>query len=336
MQLTGVKAEAGASLQIPTRMRRLRASPSLRRLFGETHLTENDFALPLFLTGGLNRREPISSLPQIYRYSVDEALLCIRSYLDRGVHAFALFPKVPQEKKSWDAKEALSQDSLIARALRLFSQEFPEATFIADVALDPFTIHGHDGLFLEGKIVNDATVEVLGKMACLYAEAGAHLVAPSDMMDGRVAHIRKALDQAGFSSVGILAYSAKYASSLYHPFREAVGSCLSFGDKRSYQLNPANRREAILEALLDEEEHADILLVKPASLYLDVICEIKKRTLRPVAAYHVSGEYTMVMAADAQGLLDAREVFFETLMSVKRAGADLIFSYAIDQILEDL
>jgi porphobilinogen synthase len=208
---------------------------------------------------------------------------------------------------------------------------------MADVALDPFTSHGHDGLTSEnGEILNDPTIECLIQMSLMQARAGIDFVAPSDMMDGRVGAIREALDEEGFDGVGILAYSAKYASALYGPFRDALKVKLGFGDKKTYQMDPANSREALFEAALDEEEGADILMVKPATLYLDIIAKLREQTKRPIAAYHVSGEYSMVMAAHQAGWLDARKVFYETLLSIKRAGADLIFTYAIKQVLDQI
>ncbi|HSX10333.1 MAG TPA: porphobilinogen synthase, partial [Chlamydiales bacterium] len=239
--------------------------------------------------------------------------------------------------KSLGAEEAWNPDSLLARAIREMKFALPNLCVMADVALDPFTTHCHDGLANEkGEILNDETIECLIQMALMQARAGIDFVAPSDMMDGRVGAIREALDDEGYQNVGILAYSAKYASALYAPFREALSVKLAFGDKKSYQLNPANSREALLEAALDEEEGADILMVKPATLYLDIIAKLREQTKRPIAAYHVGGEYAMVMAAHQAGWLNADKVFYETLLSIKRAGADLIFTYAIKHILNQM
>lgn len=275
-------------------------------------------------------------MPGIFRYSIDQALEQIQAYFDQGIGTFALFPCLPHEKKSWTGKEAFTKHALIPKALTFFRRFVPEACLIADVALDPFTSHGHDGILGENhEVLNDVTVHYLAKMALLYANSGADMVAPSDMMDGRVLRIRQMLDEGKSHNTAILAYSAKYASCFYKPFREALDSAPA-GDKKSYQLDPANQREALLEAHLDEEEHADILMVKPAGMYLDVIQSIRKQTKRPLAAYHVSGEYAMVMAAHQQGILVAKEAFLEILTSIKRAGADLIFSYALDHVLGEL
>lgn len=321
-------------LLIPNRMRRLRKSPSIRKLVQETTLTKNDFVQPLFLKEGAKIQEPIPSMEDVFRFSMDEAAKKMEYLLKKGIHTFALFPAVPAGKKTYDAAEALNELALIPQALRFLKKTFPEACLIADIALDPFTSHGHDGVLGEnGTILNDETVEILGKMSLIYAEAGADILAPSDMMDGRIGYIREKLDQAQFQETALLAYSAKFASNFYSPFREAVGSKAALkGDKSSYQLNPANRKEALLEVELDEKEHADILMVKPASLYLDILREVKNRSKKPIAAYHVSGEYAMILAAEKAGVLSAKEAFFETILGIKRAGADLIFTYAIEKI----
>jgi porphobilinogen synthase len=303
----------------------------------ETHLTPHDLVVPLFLVDGEKKRVPIESLPGIERLSIDLAVKEAKQLVDQGVQSVILFPVIDPKMKSPGAEEAWNSDGLLSRAIREMKFALPNLCVMADVALDPFTSHGHDGLANEkGQILNDETIECLIQMALMQARAGIDFVAPSDMMDGRIGAIREALDDEGHHHVGILAYSAKYASSLYAPFREALSSAPSFGDKKTYQMDPANSREALLEAALDEEEGADILMVKPATLYLDIIAKLRDQTKRPIAAYHVSGEYAMVMAAHRAGWLNADKVLYETLLSIKRAGADLIFTYAAKHILKML
>lgn len=303
----------------------------------ETRLTPHDFVAPLFIIEGEKTRVPIESLPGVERLSIDLAVKEARQLHEMGVQSVILFPVIDPKLKSASAEEAWNPDGLLSRAIREMKFALPHLCIMADVALDPFTSHAHDGLANEkGEILNDETIECLIQMSLMQAKAGIDFVAPSDMMDGRVGAIREALDDAGYPDVGILAYSAKYASALYGPFREALQVKLGFGDKKTYQMDPANAREALLEAALDEEEGADILMVKPATLYLDIIAKLREQTKRPIAAYHVSGEYAMVMAAHQAGWLDAKKVFHETLLSIKRAGADLIFSYAIKQILPQM
>jgi porphobilinogen synthase len=299
----------------------------------ETELNAADFVVPLFLIEGQNRSIPIQAMPGISRLSLDLLLKKIETLHAKGIQSICLFPSLEDHLRSDEAEEAWNYRGLTQRAIAAIKEQFPEICVMADVALDPYTSHGHDGIIREGEIVNDETVECLARMALVQAEAGVDFVAPSDMMDGRVKFIREALDQNGFEHVGILAYSAKYASSLYGPFREALNVNLKFGDKKSYQMDPANVREALLEAKLDEEEGADILMIKPALYYLDVIAKLRQRTERPIAAYHVSGEYAMVIAAAQRGWLDANKVFAEALLSIKRAGADLIFTYAAEHLL---
>lgn len=324
-------------LNLPVRLRRNRASEAVRELVQETRLYPSDLIPAFFVVEGQEQRIPIRSLPGLFRFSIDQLLREVQRCHERGIHAVALFPVVEAEMRSDAAEAAWDPHGLMPRAIRAIKERLPALAVIADVALDPYTSHGHDGL-LDGKqhVANDLTVEALIKMALVYAEAGVDWVAPSDMMDGRVGAIRTALDEEGHEEVGIFAYSIKYASSLYAPFREALGTRLQFGDKRSYQLNPANRREALLEACLDEEEGADILMVKPALFYLDIIRELRGQTLRPIAAYHVSGEYAMVAAAHQLGFLEASAVFYEALLSIKRAGADCIITYAAPFVLEEL
>ena len=322
-------------INIPIRLRRNRKSESIRQMIQETRLAPADFVVPLFLIEGENKKEPIPSMPGIYRFSIDLMLKEASRLHNKGIQSVLLFPAISSELRTPQAEESWNEQGLLFRAIFALKKEIPELCVMADVALDPFTSHGHDGLCSSsGEILNDETVEALVKMALMQAHAGIDFIAPSDMMDGRVGVLRKALDEHGFHNVGILSYSIKYASALYGPFRVALQTKLAFGDKRTYQMDPANVREALLEARLDEEEGADILMVKPALFYLDVIAKLKMATNRPIAAYHVSGEYAMVMAAHERGWLDAGKVFFEALLSIKRAGADLIFTYAIDHVLD--
>lgn len=303
----------------------------------ETELSPADLIVPIFVIDGEKKREMISSMPGVERLSID---LMIRESIalhERGIESIALFPVLDRSLRTSEAEEAWNPDGLLAKAIRELKKEAPELCVIADVALDPFTSHGHDGLTNDkGEILNDETIECLVKMSLMQAEAGIDFVAPSDMMDGRVGVIRKELDRAGFENIGIISYSAKYATSLYGPFRTALNVNLAFGDKKTYQMDPGNVREALLEAQLDEEEGADMLMVKPALFYLDVIAKIRAQTQRPIAAYHVSGEYSMVVAAHQNGWLDAGKVFHEGLLSIKRAGADLIFTYAAKYILDQI
>ena len=319
---------------ITQRPRRNRKSPSIRSLVQETRLHPSDFVVPLFLIDGEKRKEPISSMPGIDRLSLDLILKEVIDLYQRGIRAVDLFPVIAGELKDPYGSEALREENLLFRALNLLKREIPEMCLMVDVALDPYTDHGHDGLVnAEGIILNDPTVEVLGKLAVMAAEAGADVVAPSDMMDGRVAFIRQCLDHAGYQDVNILSYAAKYASAFYGPFRDALQSAPKFGDKKTYQMDPANAREALRECALDEMEGADMLLIKPALAYLDIIAKVKERTHLPVGAYHVSGEYAMVMAAHQNGWLDAGKVFHESLTAIKRAGADFIFTYAVKHVI---
>lgn len=314
------------------RPRRLRRTASLRRMVQENQLTVNDLIYPVFVTEGENQQAEIPSMPEIYRYSLDLLLKEIADAANLGINAIALFPLVATDKKDNQGTESYNPDGLVQRTVRAIKQEIPEITVITDVALDPFSTYGHDGIVQDGKILNDETVEVLVKQAISQAEAGADMVAPSDMMDGRVGAIRQGLDAAGYLDVGILAYSAKYASAYYGPFRDALESAPQFGDKQTYQMNPANAREAIKEVALDIAEGADIVMVKPALAYLDIIRRLKEYTNLPVAAYNVSGEYAMIKAAAAQGWIDEKQVVLETLTSMKRAGADVILTYFAKQV----
>ncbi|MFI0434361.1 MAG: porphobilinogen synthase [Parachlamydiaceae bacterium] len=319
------------------RPRRNRQTAAIRGLVQETHLHPSQLVSPLFIVEGKDQQQPIHSMPGIFRYSLDLLLQEVLSLHRLGVRAVDLFCYIPYEKKDSQGSEAIKEGNLLQQAIRFLKQEIPDMCLMIDIALDPFTTHGHDGIVnQEGVVDNDATLSILGQMSILAAEAGADIVAPSDMMDGRVAYIRAALDHAGFSSVGILSYAAKYASSFYGPFREALNSAPKFGDKKGYQMNPGNRREAVRECRLDEFEGADMLLIKPALAYLDIIAKVREETTLPLGAYHVSGEYAMVMAAAENGWLDAQRVFEECLLSIKRAGADFILTYAAKQVAEKL
>lgn len=319
------------------RPRRNRQTAAIRGLVQETSLHPSQLVAPLFIVEGKSQQQTITSMPGIFRYSLDLLLKEVMALYQLGIRAIDLFTCVPVEKKDAQGSEAIKQNNLLQQAIRLLKQEIPDICLMVDIALDPFTIHGHDGVLNEqGAVDNDATLLVLGQMSVLAAEAGADIVAPSDMMDGRVAYIRMMLDQAEFTSVGILSYAAKYASAFYGPFREALNSAPKFGDKKSYQMNPANVREAIMECQLDEVEGADMLLIKPALPYLDVIAKVRAVTNLPLGAYHVSGEYAMVMAAAQNGWLDANRIFEESLIAIKRAGADFILTYAAKQVAKIL
>lgn len=323
------------NLHLPSRPRRNRKSAALRSLVEETRLYPGNFVAPLFVLEGKNIRQAVKSMPGVYRHSIDSLLKEVEELFKLGVKAVDLFAVIPSEQKDPFGTEATRSGNIIERAVIALKKEFPELCVMVDIALDPFTDHGHDGLVNEkGEVVNDASIEVLGRMSLLAAEAGADVVAPSDMMDGRVGYIRSVLDEAGHVDVGILSYAAKYASAFYGPFRDALGSAPKFGDKKGYQMNPANRREALLECALDEKEGVDMLLIKPALPYLDVIAKVKETTNLPVGAYHVSGEYAMVKAAAQNGWIDGERVMYESLLSIKRAGADFILTYAAKEIAQ--
>jgi porphobilinogen synthase len=309
------------------RPRRLRRTEALRQLVQETHLRVQDLIYPLFVMEGENQRQEVESMPGCYRYTLDLLLKEVEEAANLGIPAVALFPVVPEEKKDPTGRESFNPEGLIQRAVRRLKQEIPEILVITDVALDPYSSEGHDGIVRDGVILNDETVEVLVKQALSQAEAGTDIVAPSDMMDGRVGAIRKALDEQGYTDVAILAYSAKYASAFYGPFRDALGSAPKWGDKKTYQMDPANAREALKEVELDEAEGADMVMVKPALAYLDIIYRVKEATNLPVAAYNVSGEYAMIKAAEQKGWIDGKKVMMESLLAMKRAGADMILTY---------
>lgn len=312
------------------RMRRMRRDDFSRRLMRENVLTTNDLIYPMFVIEGKNSTEPVASMPGIERYSIDLLVREAEQLLELGIPMVALFPVTPQEAKSLDAREAYNDDGLAQRAVRALKERFPELGVMTDVALDPFTTHGQDGLIDDsGYVMNDETKEVLVKQAVSHARAGADVVGPSDMMDGRVGAIRQALEADGHIHTRILAYSAKYASSYYGPFRDAVGSAanLGGGNKYTYQQDPANSDEALWEVALDLEEGADMVMIKPGLPYLDIVRRIKDQFGAPTYVYHVSGEYAMIMAAAANGWLDERAVAMEALLCCKRAGADGILSY---------
>ncbi len=307
------------------RMRRMRETEPLRRMVRETSLTPNDFIYPVFVTEGQGRREPISSMPGQFRLSID---LLIQEALEVkavGIPAVILFG-IP-DRKDERGSSGFDPDGIVQRAIRAVKKQVPELVVITDVCIDEYTSHGHCGIVRDGTIVNDETLDCLRAMAKTHAEAGADMVAPSDMMDGRVAAIRDELDRAGFADLPIMAYAAKFASCFYAPFRDAANSSPQFGDRQSYQMDPANKREALREIDLDVEEGADIIMVKPAMPYLDVISAARERTLLPIAAYQVSGEYSMIKAAAQAGWLDERRAMMESLLSIKRAGAEIILTY---------
>jgi porphobilinogen synthase len=312
---------------ITKRPRRNRYNEVIRSMVQETALELNDFIFPLFIIEGQNQKIEVSSMPGINRYSIDTLLDEVASCVDLGIKAFAPFPSIPEHLKDKYAKESQNPEGLFPRAIREIKKNFPDVVLMTDVAMDPYSSDGHDGLVIDGEIVNDETLEVLGQMALIQAQAGADIVGPSDMMDGRVGHIRRVLDENGFHKVGIMSYTAKYASAFYGPFRDALDSAPKMGDKKTYQMNPANSREALIEAALDTEEGADYLMVKPALAYLDIIKLLRDNSHLPIAAYNVSGEYAMVKAAGLKGWIDGERAMLESLLSIKRAGADIILSY---------
>lgn len=309
------------------RPRRNRKSESIRSMVAETQVTTNDLIFPLFLIEGNNKKTEVASMPGIFRLSSDLMLKEIEACLKLGIKAFDVFPAVEDQYKDKTATKSYDQQFFYLKTLREIKKKFPEACIITDVAMDPYSSDGHDGLVKDGKILNDETLEILGRMALAQAETGIDIIGPSDMMDGRVGYLRNVLDQNGFSEVSIMSYTAKYASAFYNPFRDALDSAPKFGDKKTYQMNPANSREALIEAELDTQEGADFLMVKPALAYLDVIRLLKDHSTLPVAAYNVSGEYSMVKAAALKGWLDGDRVMKEILLSIKRAGADVILTY---------
>jgi|UniRef100_UPI00404B5E37 porphobilinogen synthase len=320
-------------LDLPIRPRRLRRTAGLRAMVEETVLRPADFIAPLFVIDGKGRPEPVKSMPGVSRLNITDLVKECRALAKLGVPAVALFPKLDAKLKDADGTRALDEDGLILRAVRAVKKAVPGLTVITDIALDPYTTHGHDGVLTPAQddVDNDRTVGILCEMAVLHAEAGVDIVAPSDMMDGRIGAIREVLDIADFTGTAIMAYSAKFNSAYYGPFRDAVGSAKAAGtnvlSKATYQLNPANRRESLIEATLDVAEGADIVMVKPAGPYLDIIREVRDASTTPIAAYQVSGEYAQIHAAAKLGWLDYERCRHESLLAIKRAGADLILTY---------
>lgn len=312
---------------ITHRPRRNRKSEVIRNMVQENTVSVNDFIFPLFLIDGKNKTTEVNSMPGIFRYSPDLILKEIESCMKLGIKAFDVFPSINDKLKDKRATESLNKNGLYLKTLTQIKKVFPEACIMTDVAMDPYSSDGHDGLVEKGEIVNDKTLSILAKMAVAQADCGIDIIGPSDMMDGRVGVIREALDKAGHSNVSIMSYTAKYASAFYGPFRDALDSAPKFGDKKSYQMNPANSKEALIEAQLDTSEGADFLMVKPALSYLDVIKDLNTNFELPIAAYNVSGEYSMVKAAAAKGWIDGDKVSDEILLSIKRAGASIILTY---------
>ena len=309
------------------RNRRLRQSEAIRSLVRETLLSPHDFLVPLFVVEGKNVKEEIPSMPSYFRYSLDLLEEEVKSLWKMGLKSVLLFVKVPDSLKDNEGTEALNPDGLMQRAIKTVKNAVPDMLVMTDVALDPYSSYGHDGIVANGHILNDETSQVLARMSVSHAEAGADFVAPSDMMDGRILTIREALEKEGFKNTGIMSYSAKYASAFYGPFRDALDSAPGFGDKKTYQMDPANRLEALKETEMDIEEGADIVMVKPGICYLDIVRDIKNITEVPVAVYQVSGEYAMLKAAAEKGWLDHDTVMLEQLIAIKRAGASIIASY---------
>ena len=314
-------------MYLQRRNRILRQSPAIRSMVAETILTPNDFIVPLFINEGENYKEEIASMPGYYRMSLDNTIKEIKELWSMGIKSVLLFVKSKDELKDNKGTEALNPKGLMQRSIRAVKEACPEMLVMTDVALDPFSSFGHDGIVEGSEIVNDATVEVLAQMSVSHAQAGADFVAPSDMMDGRIAAIREALEEHGLNKTGIMSYSAKYASCFYGPFRDALDSAPGFGDKKTYQMDYSNRIEAVKETLMDVEEGADIVMVKPALAYLDIIREVKNAVSVPVSAYNISGEYAMIKAAAKMGWIDENKAILETLTAIKRAGADLIATY---------
>ncbi len=309
------------------RPRRNRKNAIIRDLVKENNLTINDFIYPLFVSSEIKDKQEISSMPGIYRFSAEKILFEIEECLNLGLRSFALFPHISDKLKNNEASESCNSKGLYLTVIKKIKEKFPESFIISDVAMDPYSNFGHDGVVENNEILNDKTLAILGKMALAQAQAGADMVAPSDMMDGRIGYIRQFLDTHHFTNTSILAYTAKYASGFYGPFRDALDSAPKFGDKKTYQMNPANSKEALVELSLDIQEGADIVMVKPALSYLDIITQFKQNCNLPIAAYNVSGEYAMVKAAGQKGWIDEKRVRDEILLSIKRSGADIILSY---------
>jgi porphobilinogen synthase len=321
-------------MYLQRRNRILRKSDAIRSMVRETALSPADFIVPLFIIEGTQQISEISSMPGYYRRSIDLTVKEVKELWQMGLKAVLLFVKSADALKDNKGTEALNPNGLMQRSIRAIKEAVPEMVVMTDVALDPYSSYGHDGIVENGQIVNDPTVEVLAKMSVSHAVAGADFVAPSDMMDGRIGAIRHALEEAGHTNTGIMAYSAKYASCFYGPFRDALDSAPGFGDKKTYQMDPANRVEAIREVIMDVEEGADIVMVKPALSYLDIIREVKNTVDVPVSCYNISGEYAMIKAAAQMGWIDENKAIIETLTSMKRAGADMIATYFAKQAVE--
>lgn len=309
------------------RPRRNRKSEVVRSLVEETSVSVKDLILPLFLVSGTRKKVAVDSMPGIFRYSIDTMLSEIESCLKLGISSFDVFPAYPEELKDTKASESFNPETFYLKALREIKKQFPEVCLMSDVAMDPYSSDGHDGIVKDGKVLNDETLEVLGKMSLAQADAGVDILGPSDMMDGRVGYIRDLLDEHGFTDTSIMSYTAKYASAFYGPFRDALDSAPKFGDKKTYQMDYANSKEALIEADLDLEEGADFLMVKPALSYLDIIKLLSDNYPLPIAAYNVSGEYSMVKAAAERGWLDGERAMLEILTSIKRSGAKIILTY---------
>ena len=318
------------------RPRILRRSAAIRNMVQETILTPRDFIAPLFIEEGENISRPIPSLPGYFRRSLDLTIREVEELWALGIQSILIFVKIEEENKDNKGTEALNPQGLMQRSVRAIKNAVPGMCIMTDVAMDPYSSFGHDGVVENGIIVNDKSSSILAKMALSHAEAGADFIAPSDMMDGRISAIRSELEENGYHETGIMSYSAKYASSFYGPFRDALDSAPKFGDKKTYQMNPANRLEAIREVQLDVQEGADIVMVKPALSYLDIIREVKNSVNVPVSAYNVSGEYAMIKAAAEKGWIDENAAMWESILSIKRAGADLIASYFARTIAEQL
>jgi porphobilinogen synthase len=335
--LAPVEQAAGERLDLSVRPRRNRRSEWVRRMVRENQITTDDLIWPLFIMDGDNARAPVPSMPGVERLSVDQAVAEAERAAKLTIPCLALFPYTDPSLRDETGSEALNPDNLVCRALRAIKEAVPEIGLLADVALDPFTSHGHDGLMHDGEILNDETVAVLTKQALVQAEAGCDIIAPSDMMDGRVGAIRRALDAADFTDVSIMAYAAKYASVFYGPFRDAVGSSKTLtGDKRTYQMDYGNTDEALREVKLDIEEGADMIMIKPGLPYLDIVQRVKDAFAMPTFAYQVSGEYAMIMAAAQNGWLDGEKAMWETLGAFKRAGADGVLTYFAPRVAEKL
>ena len=314
-------------MYLQRRNRILRQSPAIRSMVAETILRPEDFIVPLFIIEGEGQDSEISSMPGYYRRSLDLTVKEVKTLWNMGLKSVLLFIKCPDELKDNKGTEAINPNGLMQRSIRAIKEAVPEMVVMTDVALDPFSSYGHDGIVANNEIVNDATVEVLAAMSVSHAQAGADIVAPSDMMDGRIGAIRKALEENNYTRTGIMSYSAKYASCFYGPFRDALDSAPGFGDKKTYQMDYRNRVEAVKETLIDIEEGADIVMVKPALSYLDIIRDVKNAVTVPVSAYNISGEYALIKAASKMGWIDEDKAILETLTSIKRAGADLIATY---------